>query len=275
MTADASSVAASWLARFERFDVVSSTNDVVRGWLQEGTPEVCAAVADIQAAGRGRNGRTWTAPPGVALLLSVGFRPSWLEVGHLWRLSAIVSLAMAEGCEVGSGLRPGAVSLKWPNDLVTIDRATGTVRKLAGVLGETDGIGTPEATAVIGIGANVDWARERFPPDLADTMTSLSELAPGRLIDREVVLHVFLDRLEKLVANLRAGTFPAEIWTRRQLTHGMLVILDQPDGTAQRVVAEDVDTDTGALLVRDPGEPGATRPVVVGEIRHLRFGGVV
>ena len=274
MTADASAVAATWLARYERFDVVGSTNDVVAGWLREGTPEVCVALANVQSAGRGRDGRTWQAPPGAALLCSVGFRPTWLAVGHLWRLSAIVSLAMAEACEVAGGLRNGAIHLKWPNDLVIIDHATGEVRKLAGVLGETEGIGTPDATAVIGIGANVVWARDRFPAELATTMTSLSELSPGKQVDREVAIHVFLQRLEGLVTALRKGEFPAETWSRRQLTNGMIVLLDQPDGTAERVVAEDVDTETGALLVRATDDADR-RSVVVGEIRHLRVGGIV
>ena len=48
---------ASFLARQERFDVVGSTNDVVRGWLAEGTPEVCLASAEEQTSGRGREGR--------------------------------------------------------------------------------------------------------------------------------------------------------------------------------------------------------------------------
>jgi BirA family biotin operon repressor/biotin-[acetyl-CoA-carboxylase] ligase len=271
---DASAIAAGWLSRFERFDMVGSTNDVVADWLREGTPEVCAAVSDIQAAGRGRDGRSWAAPSGAALLLSVGFRPTWLASGHLWRLSAIVSMAMAEACEVGGGLRPGSISLKWPNDLVRIDRDLGRVRKLAGVLGETNGIGTPNPTAVIGIGANVDWPRDRFPAELADSMTSLAALAPGLLIDRELVLHVFLERLERAVAALRDGQFAAESWRGRQLTNGMSVVLDQLDGIAQTVVAEDVDTDTGALVIRASGgdEP---RSVLVGEIRHVRLGGVV
>ena len=274
MSLEPSEYAASWLARYERFDVVNSTNDVVTGWLHDGTPEVCVAIADVQTAGRGRDGRAWQAPPGAALLCSVGFRPTWLAAGHLWRLGAIVSLAMAEACEVAGGLRNGAIYLKWPNDLVIIDGSTGEVRKLAGVLGETEGIGTPDAAAVIGIGANVDWARDRFPPELASTMTSLSDLSPGRLVDREVAIHVFLQRLEGLVARLRKGDFPAETWSHRQLTNGMIVMLDQPDGRAERLVAEDVDTETGALLVRAPDED-ETRPVVVGEIRHLRVGGIV
>ena len=273
-TPDATAVAASWLARYERFDVVGSTNDVVAGWLQEGTPEVCVALADVQSAGRGRDGGTWQAPPGAALLASVGFRPGWLDPGHLWRLSAIVSLAMAEACEVAGGLRHGAIHLKWPNDLVVIDHSTGEVRKLAGVLGETRGIGTADPTAVVGIGANVTWARDRFPKELAASMTSLSDLSPGKLVDREVAIHVFLQRLEGLVNALRAGDFPAETWSRRQLTNGMIVMLDQADGTAERVVAEDVDTETGALLVRGTTDD-AQRSVIVGEIHHLRVGGVV
>lgn len=268
-------IGGAWLARYERFDVVGSTNDIVAEWLREGTPEVCVAIADVQAAGRGRNGRTWSAPPGAALLASIGFRPTWLEPAHLWRLGAIASLAMAEACEIAVGLREGSIHLKWPNDLVTLDRASGTVRKMAGVLGETEGIGTPDATAVIGVGANVRWARADFPPDLADTMTSLAELAPAVLADREVVIHVFLERLGRLVGRLRAGDFPAEAWRHRQLTNGMIVRLDLPDGTAETVSALSVDPESGALLVRDRDGDGPARGVLVGEIRHLRVGGVV
>ena len=115
MTASAGRPAFS---RVERFDRVGSTNDVVRGWLAAGTPEVCVAVADEQTAGRGRTGRTWTAPPGAALLLSLGFRPTWLAPERAWRLAATVALAMADAAEDAAGLPDGAVRLKWPNDLV-------------------------------------------------------------------------------------------------------------------------------------------------------------
>jgi BirA family transcriptional regulator, biotin operon repressor / biotin---[acetyl-CoA-carboxylase] ligase len=281
VTAPGNLVGAGWLSRFERFDVVGSTNDVVAGWLRDGAPEVCAAVADVQSSGRGRNGRSWAAPAGAAVLLSVGFRPTWLEIGHTWRLGAIASLAMAEAAEVGAGLRDGAIRLKWPNDLVAVDRGSGSVRKLAGMLGETDGLGTAEARAVIGLGINVDWPRERFPAELAAGMTSLTDLA-GRSVDREIVLDAFLERLERLVAELREGEFPAAEWSGRQLTNGTIVMLDQPDGTTETVVAEDVDTETGALLVREAGgsagrtgEREGQRSVVVGEIHHLRLGGVM
>ena len=267
--------ATGWLSRFERFDVVGSTNDVVGGWLRDGTDEVCVAVADVQTSGRGRGGRTWEAPPGAALLLSVGFRPTWLEPEHAWRLAAIVTLAMAEACEIAAGLRPGTLQLKWPNDLVSIDGRSGDVRKLGGVLGETDGLGTRDARAVIGIGANAGWSPEVFPADLATTMTSLAGLAPGQLIDREVIIHVFLERLDRSTSQLRAGTFAADAWRSRQLTNGVPVRLEWPDGTEETVSAVDVDAESGALVVRQLGGGGQQRSVLVGEIRHLRLGGIV
>jgi BirA family biotin operon repressor/biotin-[acetyl-CoA-carboxylase] ligase len=264
-----------WLAHLERFDVVGSTNDIVAGWLRDGTPEVCVAIAAEQSAGRGRNGRSWTAPAGASLLCSIGFRPTWLVPDHAWQLGAIVSVAMGEAADQVAGLPPGSVRLKWPNDLVLADPASGGARKLAGVLGETDGLGTADPRAVVGIGVNVDWARDGFPPELAPQMTSLSEAAGERPIGREALADAFLARLGPHVEALRGGRFPADEWRERQLTNGLAVRLAWPDGTDELVTAVDVDPDSGALLIRSLDGSGPLKPVLVGEIRHLRFGGVV
>ena len=105
-------------SRVERYDRIGSTNDVVRDWLAAGVPEICLAVAGEQSAGRGRNGRTWTAPAGAALLCSLGFRPTWIAPERAWRIAATVALAMSDAAEEVAGLPVGAVRLKWPNDLV-------------------------------------------------------------------------------------------------------------------------------------------------------------
>jgi len=266
----APTVAIRYPSRLEWFDRVESTNDVVAGWLRDGVPEVCVAAADEQTAGRGRSGRSWTAPSGAALLCSVGFRPTWLDPERAWRLAAIVSLAMADAAEVLAGLAPGTIRLKWPNDLVI---ETETVRKLAGVLGETDGLGTPDARAIIGIGINGAWRRDDFPPEIATSMTSLGEAAGAMPIDRDALLIDFIERLG--VEALRDGRFDADGWSARQLTNGRPVRLEQPNGWAETVQAVGVDPETGALLVGG-GTPGAPpRHVLVGEIRHLRIGGLV
>jgi BirA family biotin operon repressor/biotin-[acetyl-CoA-carboxylase] ligase len=272
-----------FLSRHERFDRVGSTNDVVRDWLAAGTPEICLAVAGEQTAGRGRDGRRWIAPPGAALLLSLGFRPSWLAADAAWRLAAVVSLAMAEAAEAEAGLPPGMIRLKWPNDLViasdtagAIDVAGATgpgalpdVRKLAGVLGETDGLGSDDPRVVVGLGLNAEWGAADFPPELAGTMTSLREAA-RRPIDPDAVLDGFLARLRPRVEALRAGAFNGARWSDRQVTTGHTVRLETPAGY-ETVRALGVDVSTGALIVADPSAAAGERSVFVGEITHVRL----
>lgn len=257
-------VAPPFIVRRERFAVVGSTNDVVRGWLAAGEPEVCLAIADEQSAGRGREGRTWTAPAGRALLLSLGFRPRWLSPRDAWRLAAIVSLAMAEAGELLAGLEPGAIRLKWPNDLVIEDAADGTIRKLAGVLGETEGLGTHDPRAVVGIGINADWAAAEFPTDLAASMTSLAAAGGGR-VDGGELLEAFLERLTPRLEALRGGTFDAGAWGDRQVTTGRLVRLSEHGRETKLVRATGVDTETGAMLV-DGG-----RPIYSADVVHVRL----
>ena len=272
----------AFLARHERFDRVTSTNDVVRAWLAEGTPEISLAVADEQTAGRGREGRRWLAPPGSALLLSLGFRPSWLDPERVWRLAAVVSLAMADAAEEVAGLPAGAIRLKWPNDLVieldgepavALDvpaDVPADVRKVAGVLGETDGLGTADPHVVVGLGINADWSAPDFPADLAASMTSLREASRGHRIDVAILLDAFLRRLEARVEALRGGRFDVADWSDRQLTTGRLIRLEQPEGM-EIVRALGVEAMTGALIVADPTAIGGERHVHVGEIRHVRL----
>jgi BirA family biotin operon repressor/biotin-[acetyl-CoA-carboxylase] ligase len=267
-----------FIGRLERFAVVGSTNDVVRGWLAAGEPEVCLAVADRQSAGRGRAGRTWVAPAGAALLLSLGFRPGWLAPDRTWQLAALVALAIADAAEDVASLGGGSIRLKWPNDLIVedawpTDPRPGTPRKLAGLLGETDGLGTDEPRATIGLGINVDWPAAAFPAELADGMTSLHELSGGESVDRERLLDAFLGRLEPRIGAVRAGRFDAEGWIDRQATTGRTVRLEAPDGSAEEVHALGVDPESGALVVADPAAASGRRDVFTGEIRHLRMAG--
>lgn len=268
-------VEAPFIARQERFALVGSTNDVVRDWLKAGEREVCLAVADEQSAGRGRENRTWSAPAGRALLLSLGFRPTWLAPDRVWRLAGTVALAMADAAEEVAGLKDGTIRLKWPNDLVIEDEgrqeSPEAVRKLAGVLGETDGLGTADPRAVVGIGINADWPAAEFPAALATSMTSLREASGGRPIDLALLLDAFTARLEVRIAALRGGRFDVADYVARQLTNGRLVRLEGHDGRSEVVRALRVDPVAGALVVEDPEAPGGERQVVSGEIRHLRL----
>jgi BirA family biotin operon repressor/biotin-[acetyl-CoA-carboxylase] ligase len=284
---------APFISRIERLASVPSTNDVVAGWLDAGVGEVCVASADVQTAGRGRRGRTWVAPPGAALLVSAGFRPTWIEPDRAWRIAATVSLAMADAAEDVAGLPDRTVLLKWPNDLVIVggddadpDPDPGTdagrdarrdapaARKLGGVLGEARGIGSPDPRVVVGIGVNAGWRAADFPADLAATMTSLEVASGGRPVDAATLLTAFLDRLEARIEALRAGRFDVADWTARQLVRRMRVGLVHGSDASdvEEVVAIGADPLTGALVVEDPGAASGERQIHAGEVARLVAG---
>jgi BirA family biotin operon repressor/biotin-[acetyl-CoA-carboxylase] ligase len=253
-------------ARLEWMRAVDSTQRVVREWLEAGTAEVAVAVAAYQTAGRGRHGREWVAPPGAALLLSVGFRPRALEARHAWRRAAIVSLAMRDAAEEQAGLADRTLWLKWPNDIVA-QGTPGGLRKVAGVLGESVATGDAVESAVVGIGINSDWRMTDFPWALAPTMTSLRELAGKRPIDNEALLDAFLARLEQRYEALQAGRFDAGGWSAAQITTGRTVVIDAGDETISGT-GMGVEPESGALVVRD--QSGRAVPVSSGEVVRCR-----
>ncbi len=139
------------------FSFVDSTNRYLLQCAAQGAPEGVVAVADEQTAGRGRLGRTWVAPAGSALLVSVLLRPELpLEATHLVTLAA--GLAALDAIDVLASVPAG---LKWPNDVVIDDR------KIAGILAEADGAGA----VVVGMGCNV--VPGALAPELRDIATAV------------------------------------------------------------------------------------------------------
>jgi BirA family biotin operon repressor/biotin-[acetyl-CoA-carboxylase] ligase len=192
----------------------------------------------------------------------------------------VVSLAMADAAEDAAGLRDRAIRLKWPNDLVVEADASehdapglggGAIRKLGGVLGESDGLGTDDPRVAVGIGLNAGWARADFPAAIASAMTSLAEASGGRPIDRALLLDGFLSRLEARVEALRAGRFPIDDWTARQITTGRTVRLEGHGPEPEEALALGLDPATGALLIADPTVPGGERAVHAGDVIHARL----
>jgi BirA family transcriptional regulator, biotin operon repressor / biotin---[acetyl-CoA-carboxylase] ligase len=141
------------------FRRTGSTNTVARELAAAGAPHGTVVTADEQTAGRGRQGRAWTAPPGAALLYSAILRP--LGPQH-----SLLPLAVAFAvCETAERLRPEIeCKVKWPND-VHLDG-----RKLAGVLIEAR---PQDGWAVLGIGLNLTIAHDEFPAELRSRATSL------------------------------------------------------------------------------------------------------
>ena len=151
-----------------------STNARARELAQAGAPHGTLVTAGEQTAGRGRQGRVWTAPPDRALLMSLLLR-DW---PRLLPLAAAVAVADVAGPEA---------AIKWPNDIQLAGR------KVAGILVE----GRPrEGWMVLGIGLNVAVRPEDLPAELRDTATTMGKSAA----DVEPILASLLDRLEAWLA---------------------------------------------------------------------------
>jgi BirA family transcriptional regulator, biotin operon repressor / biotin---[acetyl-CoA-carboxylase] ligase len=152
----------------------TSTNDRARELAQAGAPHGTLVTAGEQMAGRGRQGRTWSAPAGQALLMSLVLHdPPEL-------LPLVAGLAVAEA--VGPDAR-----VKWPNDVLVGER------KVAGVLAEGR---PPEQWAVLGIGVNVAVRLDDLPRELHAAAGTLG-LAPAAL---EPTLERVLRALERALA---------------------------------------------------------------------------
>ena len=158
------SVAGTRFKKVRHVAMVGSTNAELMELARNGSEEGEVLIADFQSAGRGRRGRTWLAPPGTALMMSVLLRPVVASpvaagptvasptvaspVGQLApnQASLVVSAwacAAAEACELETGIRP---LLKWPNDLVLAEPSAGN-KKIAGILAETVLAGAGQAGA--------------------------------------------------------------------------------------------------------------------------------
>jgi BirA family biotin operon repressor/biotin-[acetyl-CoA-carboxylase] ligase len=208
------------------FRQIGSTNTVARELAEAGAPNGTVVTADEQTAGRGRHGRSWTAPPGSALLFSAIVRP--LGKRHPL-LPLAVPLAV---CETAERLRPGVeCKVKWPND-VHLDG-----RKLAGILIEAR---PQEEWAVLGIGLNLTIADDEFPEELRERATSLFADSSDGIAERARV--ALSEALERWVE--ADSTAILTTWRERDTLLGREVSWEQGTG-----VAEGID-ERGYLLVR-------------------------
>ena len=215
--------------------VTDSTNERAKALARAGAPHGTLVTAGEQTAGRGRQGRRWTAPPGAAVLMSVVLR----ELDELLPLRAAVAACEAAG---------GPCAIKWPND-VWLDG-----RKLAGILVE----GRPqEGWAVAGIGLNVDLTEEDLPPELRGSATSLRIAGRARPVPevRYALVEHLSARLEAPARDVLAA------WRERDALRGRAVRWNGGEGTAAGI------DDSGSLLV---DTDGGRRALGAGEVQLLR-----
>jgi len=161
----------------------SSTNDAILQVIspQEAAVSVPASVteglvvfSEHQTAGRGQRGNRWESAAGKGLWFSILLRPE-LHLSNSGRLTIWAIEAIANVIRTEWKLEP---AIKLPNDVQLFGR------KVGGVLVEMRAQDKAAHIAVVGIGINVNQAREDFPVKLQDEAISMA-MAVGRQVDRQ------------------------------------------------------------------------------------------
>jgi BirA family biotin operon repressor/biotin-[acetyl-CoA-carboxylase] ligase len=232
------------------FQSVSSTQDVARKLLRQGTSEGTVVLAEAQSGGRGRFGRDWFSPPGVgiwaSLILHPGFRNSAVPLRRgigpaepigsgagLTVVSLTSSVAIANAIRKVTGLRS---FVKWPNDVLLHQK------KVAGILAEMAG-----ESIIVGFGINVN--QEQFPEFLRDSATSLM-MESGNEVSRVSLIREVLHQLEYYYILLSEKGFSPVIEKMRDIS-AVLGRQVAASFNGKKIIGQAVDVDIdGALLIR-------------------------
>ncbi|MDV3126896.1 biotin--[acetyl-CoA-carboxylase] ligase [Mycobacterium sp. 21AC1] len=211
--------------------------------------------AEYQNAGRGRHGRTWTAPPRSQLVVSFGVDAAAVPTSAWGWLPLTTGLAVLDALDEVAGVNAG---LKWPNDVLAGPPAS--AGKLAGILAE---VASPAQVIVVGLGLNVTMTAQEAPDPRA---TSLAQLGATEL-DRTMLGRALLRHLAtRLDSWRRSDPALADDYRARSMTVGSRVRAILPGDRTVEGVADSVD-ELGRLVI----DTGAG-PVMVsaGDITHLR-----
>jgi BirA family biotin operon repressor/biotin-[acetyl-CoA-carboxylase] ligase len=247
---------------WRHIDVVpktGSTNADLVAAARAGAPAGQVLVTDFQSAGKGRQGRTWMAPPGTSIAMSVLLAPA-VEVSRWTWLPLLTGLAVGEAVRRVGGLPTG---LKWPNDVLVEER------KLCGILAER--VDTSSGPAcVVGIGINVSLAEADLPVPTATSLRIARAAAglpgvPGRT---PLVLAV-LQELAYAVREWEADPGSASLverYRRRCVTLNRPVRVLLGDQRVLTGVASGIDPDGRLMVQTDSG----TQILGAGDVVHVR-----
>lgn len=241
----------------EFLPTAGSTNEVLVGRASE-APHFAVIATTDQTAGRGRLGRSWVAPAGKSLAVSVLLRPAGASPDSLGWIPLLAGLAMTRA--VSSVVSDHHVALKWPND-VQVDGL-----KVSGLLAELAAGGS---AVVVGAGLNLTMTEAELPTPVSTSLT-LVGASHDSIVD--AALAAYLSELSRLYTAFADAGFDASRGLRSEVSAacsslGRDVRVELPGGADLFGVASSID-ELGRLVVVDDGTPHA---VAAGDVTHLRY----
>jgi BirA family biotin operon repressor/biotin-[acetyl-CoA-carboxylase] ligase len=232
-----------------------STNSLAMELAQQGAAEGTAVIAEAQAAGKGRRGRSWVSPQG-NLYLSVVLRPA-VPVYKAPLITLMGAVAVASAIRKHLGV-PAAI--KWPNDILIRGK------KVSGLLTEMSAEPDRIRHIVLGVGVNVNMDLSMLPPDIRSRSTTLAAAA-GRSVDRAGLLKALLAELDhwyRCFLKKEADVLTA--WQELNETLGKRVAVSGA-GVSLEGQAVGVDVE-GRLILRL--DDGTVRQVAAGDVTIMK-----
>lgn len=238
-----------------RYESVGSTNTEAAEQARRGAPEGTCVIAREQTSGRGRYGRTWISGKDSGLYLSIVLRPK-LDLRHQPLITLMAGVAVHDAL-AELGMPP---DIKWVNDLLVNEK------KIGGILAEA--VATPTGNAVI-VGIGVNLRSSNFPPEIAETATSI-EAETGRVLDADSVAEPIIRHLSHFYQVLNETDGATNIikeWSERSTYfEGKMVKVTLSDRVIEGVTAG--LEDNGALRVKTGDDPVII--VEAGDVERLR-----
>jgi BirA family biotin operon repressor/biotin-[acetyl-CoA-carboxylase] ligase len=241
--------------RIEVFAELPSTNSYLLAAAQPAPALADVCLAELQTAGRGRLGRSWHAPFGAGVCLSVGWQlavPSQELPALTLALGVVVRRVVAD-------FTGAAIGLKWPNDVVHEDR------KLGGILVEVGGVASGGYRVVAGLGLNVAFPAESLATvaETANGATDLRSITGNPPPRTELALALIAAFADVFGSYAATGFAPyRDEWRSADTLKGKPIRVQAPSG-AWFGTAAGIDDD-GALLVMTAD--GSARRVTSGEV---------
>ena len=159
---------------------------------QSAVSEGTVIITDHQTAGKGQRGNEWEAEPGKNLTFSLILKPGFLAVSRQFFLNIVICLALKDYLKEKTS---DNLYIKWPNDILVHEK------KISGVLIENQLQGTTIATAIAGVGLNIN--QQHFATPAATSLI----LITGKNHQLQDELPILLGFVESRYLQLRAGQY--------------------------------------------------------------------
>ena len=197
---------------------VSSTNTVLKEKASQGALHGTVLIAEEQTLGRGRMGKKFYSPSGTGIYLSILLRPD-IPADESLFLTTSAAVATARAIEDVSDKK---AEIKWVNDIYIRGK------KVCGILTEASfNIESGKLDyAIVGIGINVCFPAEGFPPDIDNIATAIFDKSSDSINKRSLLIANLLNYFMEYYNDFESKKYVDEYIRRSMIIGKEITVLN-------------------------------------------------